>query len=292
MTTACSEDLASVFSPRDNKIRFTVSADESVDQTTRGMTVPHAVAFEGTQPSRPLYLSTEITQRPAATRGTRVENAAGLTSFGVSAIKTSENVTDEQFAAATPDYFYNLEATRNANEVFEIAQDYYWPSSSEKLFFYAYAPYGNNKVQISDQDAGGAQKVSFTVDTNVAVVLHMENNCEPEMEDCLEILRTVCEELEAKRIPYEFLSDGDMGSVNEGYGTRHLNYIMTKAGRSKLHGYYSFNLLMDECIQKKKNNRSYIVITPKLDDGERTALDRLQAYSDHEVCVFTGGQNI
>ena len=168
MTTACSEDLASVFSPRDNKIRFTVSADESVDQTTRGMAVPHAVAFEGTQPSRPLYLCTEITQRPAATRGTRVENATGLTSFGVSAIKTSENVTDEQFAAATPDYFYNLEATRNANEVFEIAQDYYWPSSSEKLFFYAYAPYGNNKVQISDQDAGGAQKVSFTVDTNVA----------------------------------------------------------------------------------------------------------------------------
>ena len=168
MTTACSEDLASVFSPRDNKIRFTANADETVDQTTRGMAENRVVAFEGTQPSHPLFLSTEVTQRPAVTRGTRVESAAGLTSFGVSAIKTSQNVTDEQFAEATPDFFYNLEATRNASDVFEIAQDYFWPSSSEKLFFYAYAPYGDSNVQISDQDAGGAQKVSFTVDTNVA----------------------------------------------------------------------------------------------------------------------------
>ena len=168
MTTACSEDLASVFSPRDNKIRFTASADETVDQTTRGMAGTRAVAFEGTQPSHPLFLSTEVTQRTDVTRGSRVESVADLTSFGVSAIKASENVTDEQFAAATPDFFYNLEASRNGSDVFEIAQDYYWPSSSEKLWFYAYAPYGDSHVQLSDQDAGGAQKVSFTVDTNVA----------------------------------------------------------------------------------------------------------------------------
>ena len=168
MTTACSEDLASVFSPRDNKIRFTASADETVDQTTRGMAGTRAVAFEGTQPSHPLFLSTEVTQRTDVTRGSRVESVADLTSFGVSAIKASENVTDEQFAAATPDFFYNLEASRNGSDVFEIAQDYYWPSSSDKLFFYAYAPYGDSHVQLSDQDAGGAQKVSFTVDTNVA----------------------------------------------------------------------------------------------------------------------------
>lgn len=132
----------------------------------------------------------------------------------------------------------------------------------------------------------------FTVDTNVAVVLHMDNNRDQEMEDCLEIVRTVCEELEKKRIPYEFISDGDVGNLNEGYGTRHLNYLMTRLGRSRLHGYYSFGELMDECIRKKKNNRSYIVITPRLDEVEKAALNKLQAYSDHEVCVFTGGQTL
>lgn len=168
MTTACTNDLADGFFSRGDKIRFTANADETVDVTTRGIAEARTVAFEGTQPSRPLYLSAEITPCPAVTRGARVEAASDLTSFGVSAIRASENVTDEQFAAATPDFFYNLEATRNTNDVFEIAQDFYWPSSSDKLFFYAYAPYGDSNVQLSDQDAGGAQKVSFTVDTNVA----------------------------------------------------------------------------------------------------------------------------
>ena len=168
MTTACTNDLADGFFSRGDKIRFTANADETVDVTTRGIAEARTVAFEGTQPSRPLYLSAEITPCPAVTRGARVEAASDLTSFGVSAIRASENVTDEQFAAATPDFFYNLEATRNTNDVFEIAQDFYWPSSTDKLFFYAYAPYGDSNVQISDQDAGGAQKVSFTVDSNVA----------------------------------------------------------------------------------------------------------------------------
>ena len=140
-----------------------------------------------------------------------------------------------------------------------------------------------NKLMVKNND--------YTVDTNVAVVLHMDSDRNREMESCLEILRTVCEELEKKRIPYEFLSNGDMGDLNEGYGSRHLNYLMMKAGRSKLRGYFSFRELMDRCRKKKKNNRSYIVITPQLDEDERAALNRLQAYSDHEVCVFTGGQN-
>ncbi len=167
MTTSCSEDRSSDSASQDNRISFTVNTEETVDITTRGSAVGKTVAFKGTQSNRPLYLSAEITARPAVTRGTRVEDAGHLSSFGVSAIKTNTNVSAEQFAAATPDFFYNLQATKNTNDVFEIAQDYYWPTSDEKLFFYAYTPYGNNKVQISDQSAGGAQKVMLTVDTDV-----------------------------------------------------------------------------------------------------------------------------
>lgn len=174
MTTACSENLMADlgFTSRGDKISFTVNTEETLEETTRGATQAKAVAFEGTQPSRPLYLSAEVTQRPAVTRGTRIEDAEQLQSFGVSAIKANENVSAEQFATATPDFFYNLKAERNTSDVFEIAEDFYWPSTTDKLFFYAYTPYddktASNKVQISDADAGGAQKVTFTVDTNVA----------------------------------------------------------------------------------------------------------------------------
>lgn len=174
MTTACSENLMADlgFTSRGDKISFTVNTEETLEETTRGATQAKAVAFEGTQPSRPLYLSAEVTQRPAVTRGTRIEDAEHLQSFGVSAIRANENVSAEQFATATPDFFYNLKAERNTSDVFEIAEDFYWPSTTDKLFFYAYTPYDDktagNKVQISDADAGGAQKVSFTVDTDVA----------------------------------------------------------------------------------------------------------------------------
>ena len=173
MTTACSENLMADlgFTSRGDKISFTVNTEETLEETTRGATQAKAVAFEGTQPSRPLFLSAEVTQRPAVTRGTRIEDAGHLQSFGVSAIKANENVSAEQFATATPDFFYNLKAERNTSDVFEIAEDFYWPSTTDKLFFYAYTPYddktASNKVQISDADAGGAQKVTFTVDTNV-----------------------------------------------------------------------------------------------------------------------------
>ncbi len=168
LTTSCSEDSTSGSVLQGNKISFTVNTEEAIEESTRGASGVNTVAFQGTQPSRPLYLSAEVSQRPAVTRGTRIEDADHLTSFGVSAIKTSENVSAEQFAASTPDFFYNQEATRNANDVFEIAHDYYWPSSTDKLFFYAYTPYGDSNVLISDETDGGAQKVSFTVDTDVA----------------------------------------------------------------------------------------------------------------------------
>ena len=168
-SAACSEEEHATGMQQGGKISFTVDAEESSADViaTRGVSTPEAVAFKGTQANRPLFLTAEVTGRPAVTRGTRIENATQLQEFGVSAIKTNENVTAEQFAAATPDFFYKLRATKNGSGVFDITQDYYWPTSNEKLFFYAYAPYDDDNVQISDQDAGGAQKVTFTVDTNV-----------------------------------------------------------------------------------------------------------------------------
>lgn len=133
------------------------------------------------------------------------------------------------------------------------------------------------------------KKNDFTTDTNVAVVLNMQNSDREKMEECYRIARTVCEQLEEKRIPYEFMSNGDVGNCNEGYGNRHLNYIMMRLGRSNQFSYYSFDELIERCIQKKKNNRSYIIITSGSSEEETRAISSLQAVSDHEVCVLTAG---
>ena len=46
--------------------------------------------------------------------------------------------------------------------------------------------------------------------------------------------------------------------------------------------------LMEQCIREKRNNRSYIIITPELDEAELKELDKLQLCSDHPLCVLYG----
>ena len=169
---SCADSIGEFFDLENSKlIRFTATAEEEIGNATRAAVDEDSrvTAFRNTQPAKPLLLSSSVTERDqAATRGHRVTSASALTAFRVSAAIGSSNISEQAFAALTPDYFYNVKAQRNSSDVFEIERDYYWPSSSEKLWFYAYAPCDDSNVQISDQDAGGAQKVSFTVDTNVA----------------------------------------------------------------------------------------------------------------------------
>lgn len=126
----------------------------------------------------------------------------------------------------------------------------------------------------------------YTVDVSVAVVLNMAHGTEKEKEKSLEIVRTVCEQLEARQIPYQFLSNGDVGSREEGYGQKHLSALMTGLGRSELYAYASFDTLIDRCIRERKNNRSYILVSPPLTAENHTSLSRLLEYSDHAPCVL------
>ena len=126
----------------------------------------------------------------------------------------------------------------------------------------------------------------YTVDINVAVVLNMASGSAGEKEKSLEIVRTVCEQLEEKRIPYQFFSNGDIGELEEGLGRKHLNALMRELGRSGLFSYYSFDSLIERCIRERKRGRSYILITPPLSDENRAELARLSAGSDHEPCIL------
>ena len=170
--SACADSVSEFFGLEDReRISFTATTDEKIEELTRAAINEdsYVTAFQNTQPKKPLVLSSSVTRRDTeTTRGSRIGSAADLTAFRVSAAIGSRNISEDAFAALTPNFFYNLKAEQNANDVFEIERDYYWPSSSEKLWFYAYAPCDDSNVQISDQTQGGAQKVSFTVDTNVA----------------------------------------------------------------------------------------------------------------------------
>ena len=126
----------------------------------------------------------------------------------------------------------------------------------------------------------------YTVDANAAVVLNMASGSNEEKEKSLEIVRTVCEKLEREHIPYQFLSNGDVGNLEEGFGKKHMDQLMTKLGRSMLYGYDSFDDLVERCIRERKKSRSYFIISAPLSSEDRRAISRLQRYSEYEICVL------
>lgn len=131
----------------------------------------------------------------------------------------------------------------------------------------------------------------YTVDATAAIVLNMERGSVKEKEKSLEIVRTICEQLEAEHIPYQFISNGDIGSLKEGYGKIHFERLMTKMGKSVLCSYFSFDKLIEKCIREQKKNCSYFVVSAPLRDQDRETLTRLQRFSEYEICVLEAEVN-
>ena len=137
---------------------------------------------------------------------------------------------------------------------------------------------GNLMVKVND----------YTIDINVAVALNMEKtgSTDKEIEKCFEITRSVCETLEDMKIPYTFMTNGDINILEKGLGRKHLLAMLKGIGLSKCACYNSFPSLVEKCIENSTGNTGYIVITPELTpDGEK-ALERLRASSSREVLVM------
>ena len=133
----------------------------------------------------------------------------------------------------------------------------------------------------------------YTLDTDVAIAVNLERRyaSPSDLEKVFELTRTACEKLEEMKIPYAFLSNGDLRDLQQGYGRAHLRAILSNIGYSAGVCYTSFDALIDKCIAANKNNRSYILVTPYLDNDGQSSLRRLQNVSDHEVCVIYGGKD-
>lgn len=129
----------------------------------------------------------------------------------------------------------------------------------------------------------------YTVDRNVTVLVNMEASTPAVSERCLSLTRTVCEQLEAAKIPYALESNGDLRALGEGLGPTHLRFILNRIGLSRLTGYTSFADLAERCGKRPRLGCSFIVISPALTDRGLAALERLQTCTDQEICVLYGG---
>ena len=124
-----------------------------------------------------------------------------------------------------------------------------------------------------------------TADADVVLLIDEQPEHPAQMESCLCQLRSLCEFLEARKIPYELFANGDLGNTARGLGRGHLFPILRAIGLSQFTRYYDFSNVVERVIRSGRPDRTCIVISP---EPEPSLLDRLQAHSNHRLMILDG----
>ena len=131
----------------------------------------------------------------------------------------------------------------------------------------------------------------YTTEMKITILLNMYGGAPEELEHCFEIVRTVCEDLETRHIPYGFASNGDVAEyVAPGLGSAHYNLLMKQMGKSGLTSFYSLETLLEKCDSKRHQGRGFILITPPLDEKNSEVVRAFNRKLDFDMCILTGGE--
>lgn len=139
------------------------------------------------------------------------------------------------------------------------------------------------------------KQFDHTVEASATVLLNLQGGTEEDREECLRLTRNVCEELERKRISYDFYTNGDLRLpqktltwLAQGLGIQHYRTVMYGLGTSKCNNLTSFAELVNRCIRSRRPQNGYILITPPLSADKESVLRKLRGFSEYDVCVLIG----
>ena len=145
--------------------------------------------------------------------------------------------------------------------------------------------------------AGALQvkQYDYTAEQTVMVLLNVEGGGPEALEGCFRLMRSVCQQLERRKIPYGLRTNGNLpGPVSKlfflaaGLGSSHLSTILYALGCADYARYHSFRYLTQQTLRNHKQNEAYILITPQIDPQVRGCLKSLETASGNPVCVLCG----
>lgn len=149
----------------------------------------------------------------------------------------------------------------------------------------------NGKLQVKQYD--------HTAEQTVTVLLNTEAGSPEELEGAFRLMRTVCQELEHKKIPFAMRTNGSLAGpvgklffLAEGLGSQHLNTILYSLGRADYTCYHSFDQLTRKVLDHRKSSESYILITPRPEASLNGSIRRLEAASGYPVCILYGSREV
>ena len=127
----------------------------------------------------------------------------------------------------------------------------------------------------------------FTVDTDVAILVDVEAVKKAQAEHCLSLVRSVCDELERRQIPYVIVSNGDLQFREKGVGRSHCFELQRRIGVCRYVRRLGFRHVLAACAADGAR-KGYIVAAPLLTEEITAGVRRLRAATGTQVCVLTG----
>ncbi|MCZ2710881.1 fimbrillin family protein [Bacteroides fragilis] len=100
--------------------------------------------------------------RGVLTRATPIKDVNMYESFGVSAYSYTGSWSEDK----TPNYFYNATVSKSDGG-YTLSSTHYWPGSSYKMKFFAYAPTANTQYVLSGRTQAGSPTISVTIPSDV-----------------------------------------------------------------------------------------------------------------------------
>lgn len=132
------------------------------------------------------------------------------------------------------------------------------------------------------------KKHDFTMDTDVSVIVDIERASRETQERCFSLIRTACDWLEERKIPYALHSNGDLFSTDKGVGRTHCFEIQRRIGISQFVRYHPFSYIVER-VSRGNSSKGYIIIAPAWDEEIDLLARRLRERAGASVCVLTGG---
>lgn len=135
--------------------------------------------------------------------------------------------------------------------------------------------------------------LSLTILLNVKTPLRTEES-EARVEQCFSLVRAVCETMEDKQVKYNFSTNasisgfaGSWSEISEGLGGNHFLTVMEGLGRATSSATESFSNVLEKAYHKSESGRSFIIVTPQIDDSWQPELQKLQELSSAPICILT-----
>lgn len=143
-------------------------------------------------------------------------------------------------------------------------------------------------AQSARMDRLMVRRCDHTVEYTVTVVFNVHTilfggYANAVIERCCALARAVCEVLEARRIPYAFLSNAEaagmprgFGQVSDGLGEAHLRTVLEGLGRVDYAHWESLEALLSRAAAKASLGRMHVFITPSERDLPAELLERVR----------------